>query len=117
MKFKAKVICSNKEKKEIEVDEEDRTAAISNLRTQGFLILELNVQTEESAVTAVDETTHFNKLTFVSLDIINTETDATDSWLSVNDRTRVRHKKPKRTNLKYLLILLCKPILADTIEV
>ena len=41
MKFKVKVISSNKEKKEIEVDAIDRTTAISNLRSQGFLILEM----------------------------------------------------------------------------
>jgi len=41
MKFTVKVISSNKEKKEIEVDAKDRTTAISNLRSQGFLILEM----------------------------------------------------------------------------
>ena len=41
MKFKAKVISSSKEKQEIKIEAEDRVAAISDLRSHGFLIREL----------------------------------------------------------------------------
>ena len=43
MKFKATVITQNKEKKEIEIDAEDRASAISILRAKGFLIIALVV--------------------------------------------------------------------------
>lgn len=52
MEFKATVIDSNKKKIKIEIIAEDRPSAISNLREQGFLILELYENLDNSAVTA-----------------------------------------------------------------
>ena len=87
MKFKAKVICSNKAKKEIEIDAVDRTTAISNLRKQGFLIYELSAQENEAPIPVIEKSTQYNKL-------------AIDPWLRVNDHTRIEAKLP---NFKYIL--------------
>jgi restriction system protein len=56
MKFKVKAIDSNNKKVNVEIDAEDRKSAISSLRTQGFLVLEV-----------IDESMDFHPKTIGSL--------------------------------------------------